>query len=332
MLRLALIGGPDDAAGVARIASRVRGARFSAVVNRDERSAQLSANALGAEVCTTDVRRLFGEHSQAFEAAIICGPGQQNVAICQSAIRSSKHLLLESPFTLSESDLASIVTASAEAGVRLMIGQTLRFLPSVQAVKQSRDAGQLGEPALLRIHRWESRDSSHCQADATEESESTLLPILGRLAGEIDAAYWFFSETPTHVFAVGRRSASDQNGLEYLQLHLGFAGDGMVLIDHARTLPPGECYFSLSLIGAKGAAYADDHHDMQLLFGEDHPRAIKTPQGDLHVLLQLQEFVAAIAENREPAVTGADARRVIQVIEAAAESLASRRARCLIQR
>jgi predicted dehydrogenase len=213
-----------------------------------------------------------------------------------------------------------------------MIGQTLRFLPSVQAVKQSLDAGQLGKPALLRIHRWEPHDFSNCQTDATEGSESFSTATFGRLAREIDVACWFFGETPTYVYAVGRRSSSDQNGLEYLQLHLGFACDGMALIDHARTLPPGECYFSLSLIGAKGAAYVDDHHNMQLLFGEHHPRAVKTPQGDLHALLQLQEFVSAIGGNREPAVTGADARRVIQVIEATAESLASRRAQCLIER
>ena len=41
----------------------------------------------------------------------------------------------------------------------------------------------------------------------------------------------------------------------------------MALIDCAQTLPQGDGYFSLSLIGSTGAAYADSHHNRQLLYG-----------------------------------------------------------------
>ena len=97
----------------------------------------------------------------------------------------------------------------------------------------------------------------------------------------------------------------------------------MALIDCARTLPPGDAYSSLSLIGSAGAAYADVHHNMQLLFGGGRPAAFLTRDGDGYLVALLQEFVSALAEKREPSVPGADGLTVLQVVEAAAESLAT---------
>jgi predicted dehydrogenase len=171
----------------------------------------------------------------------------------------------------------------------------------VQAVKEYLDAGKLGLPGLLRIHAWESWDSHGC------------------LAREIDLACWYFGEPPNAIYASRSQPlGSSQAGTDYLQLHFGFAGGGMALIDHAHTLRPGGGYYSLSLIGSAGAAYADDHHNVQLLNPGDHATALLTGQGALHLVAELQEFIDAIHEQREPAVTSADALRAVQVAEAVA--------------
>jgi predicted dehydrogenase len=110
-----------------------------------------------------------------------------------------------------------------------------------------------------------------------------------------------------------------------VQLHLGFPNGGMALIDHSWTLPPGDSYFSLSLIGSTGAAYADDHHNRQLLFQGGPPRAILTREGNTCRLGMLQEFVRAIQEDRAPLVTGGDFLRSLDVDEAVSLSLAAGR-------
>jgi predicted dehydrogenase len=108
-----------------------------------------------------------------------------------------------------------------------------------------------------------------------------------------------------------------------VQLHLGFPDGGMAVIDYSRTLPHGDGYFSLSMIGSAGAAYADDHHNTQLLFGGGHPSALVTGHGDKALLSQLQEFIDAVEQNRESLITGAAALAALEVSEAAAESIAS---------
>ena len=47
----------------------------------------------------------------------------------------------------------------------------------------------------------------------------------------------------------------------------------MALIDFTNSLPDGDNYESLCLIGSKGAAYADDHRNRNLFFNGGAPEA-----------------------------------------------------------
>jgi myo-inositol 2-dehydrogenase/D-chiro-inositol 1-dehydrogenase len=315
MLRLALIGCPDCSARYITLATRLRGGCFTAVVQADARAARSAALALDAAAWADNFDTLLRDHGHAFDAAVICCAAGSDVPLCRRAAEAGKHLLLGGMLALSATAAQEIIAACATAGVRLMVGQTFRFLPALQAVKESLDRGQLGAPGLLRIHRWEPPDVSgrHHEGDH----------LLHRLTRETDLACWLFGELPSVIYAVGHRSSQRPDDWDYVQVHLGFADGGMALIDYARALPPGDGYFSLSLIGATGAAYADDHHNMQLLFGRGRPAALLTGQGDGHLLAEVQAFVAAIEQNREPPVTGADGLRAIQAAESAAVALAA---------
>ena len=106
---------------------------------------------------------------------------------------------------------------------------------------------------------------------------------------------------------------------------MGFADGRMALIDHYQALPAGDNYFSLSLIGSRGAVYADDHQNMQLLYRGDSPSALRTGPGNHHVLAQLQEFVDAIGQNRAPLITANDGRRATRIADATRQSITSGR-------
>ena len=94
----------------------------------------------------------------------------------------------------------------------------------------------------------------------------------------------------------------------------------MAMIDIAGSLPAGDGYFSLSMIGGTGAAYADDHHNMNLLYAGDQPKALRTSEGRADLAGQLQEFVDAIHEQRQATVILKDATRAIAVTEQIIES------------
>ena len=121
-----------------------------------------------------------------------------------------------------------------------------RFSPETITLKQSLDAGELGQLGLLRMHLWNQKETDGLQ----------------EMVHAIDLALCFFGNIPEHIHG----TASIENGVKCLLVHLGFKCGGMALIDFTNSLPDGDNYESLSLIGSKGAAYADDHRNRNLFF------------------------------------------------------------------
>ncbi len=76
--------------------------------------------------------------------------------------------------------------------------------------------------------------------------------------------------------------------------------------------------------GGTGAAYVVDNRNMNFLYNVGQPNAIRTSQGRADLVMQLQEFVDAIIEQRNPSVTPADTETAMGVVERVLESAVSR--------
>lgn len=100
----------------------------------------------------------------------------------------------------------------------------------------------------------------------------------------------------------------------------------MALIDYSSALPRGADYQSLSLIGSAGAAYADDHQNMQLLYQGDQPRAVRVDE-EVRALVNLtQDFLDALKEGRDLAPTVTNWRNTLAIAVAVEQSLSTRQA------
>ena len=313
MTRLALIGCGENATSYTAVTPRLANVVFVAVVDPEPDVAQRIADSLGASITASSLDDLLDQHLDAFDAVLILESSDSRVSLAMRSAETGKHVSVASPLAPSAQTAEDIINACRSANVRLMVSNSLRFMPSQQEVKAALTDGKLGEPGLLRMHRW-TKSTAHHDANSI---------MMRQTVDGIDLAIWLFDEIPTEVYAVSCPS--------YVQVHLGFADGGMALIDDAQTLPDGDGYFSLSLIGSTGAAYADDHHNRNLLFRGGDPSAIETDDlGSLHLTAQLEEFVAAIEEQREPAANGTDSQAALQVAEAAVASLQSQQALRLI--
>ncbi len=262
----------------------------------DERTAYESAasRVRGIELVSID--------DDSIDAIAVTSAFPDAAEISTKASAAGQHLLIDMR-QVSVKDTAA--QASRDVNVRRMIGGSSRFVPSIRAVKDSLTAGKLGAPGLLRIHQWRANDDASF------------------IAPELDLANWIFGVRPTEIYATGAAG--------YVQVHLGFPDGGMALIDSASALTSGGDYFSLCMIGSTGAAYVDEHYDMQLLYRGGHPSALKIGQGNTHLVAELREFAAAIEQNREPSITIADVRAAMQVVEAVTRSIDARRALRLVE-
>lgn len=311
MVRMALIGCGANAAPYLAAAQQLPEAMITAVADADSAQVDRAARTAGAASHAATLDELLDVAAETFDAVIITSPPETHAALVQRAAQAGKHALVEPPLAPTADEAQQVAAAANAAGIRLMLTHPARFQADHRAVKDSLDDGELGRPGLLRIHQWFA---------ATDGSERAAHAGLAAL----DLALWMFDGLPTHVYAVARPSQT--TGLaaaEYVQVHLGFASGGMTLIDLAHTLPTGDGYDSLTLIGSLGAAYADTHHNVQLLYGGGHAQAVRTEPDESVAALVLAEFAAAIAEQREPAVTGADGHAALLVAAAVESSLAT---------
>jgi predicted dehydrogenase len=326
MIRLALIGCGRVAAAYPEVMPRVQRAAMTATADSDRARATRMATELDAELSATSLDELLDSHADAFDAVLINTPNDSHAALTQRAAEAGKHVLVAPPLGLSLAQADAAIEACGAAGVRLMVGEAARFKPYQQTIKSNLDSGNLGELGLLRMHRWEPPVTGGWGRWELDPERSGGL-LLRQAVQELDTATWFFGGLPNSVYALGRtRSSADLPVSDEVLIHLGFEGGGMAVIDYTTTLPAGDAYASLEAIGSTGAAYADDHHNMQLLYGGGRPSGMKTGQGQGYLVAQLEEFAQAIEQGREPAISGADGRSVIQIATTAGESMRSGRA------
>jgi predicted dehydrogenase len=301
MIRLAIVGA--KAAGqYARVAWRFADVAFVAIAGIGP---DIDANAerLGAGIVCDGIDKLLEQHGAEFDAVLVHGSSSRE-ANGLIAAEAAKHVLVEAPWTTSSLVIESLCEAHERIG---MEARPWRLLPSVASVKQQLVEGKLGQLGLIRLHCWDSSGAAGS--------------IVERMAGQLDLACWLFDRAPTEIYGHGLPTGNPDNEHGYAQLHLGFSDGGMAVLDHWRTLPRGDDYFSLTAIGSSGAAYADDHHNMQLVYRGGRPEASRISQSDFAVAAQLRAFLDAIAAGSSPQINDIALR---EVIVAASESIRQR--------
>jgi predicted dehydrogenase len=206
--------------------------------------------------------------------------------------------------------IESLSRAARAAGVQFAVVNPDRYLPSRQLIRQQL-GNAIGEPGLIRLHHW-------LPAGSAPDAAGLPDPLLR----DLDVTLWLAGRRPEHVYAVERRVDG-----RYVQVHLGFPGGAMALLDFTDRLPGGDGYQSLSVIASSGAAYADDHQNVQLLYRGGHPQAVRTGEQAGQLAAIAREFVDALRAGRDLMTANAATwKDVFTVADAVRQSLASGRA------
>src|SRR5262249_4954427 len=148
------------------------------------------------------------------DAVALLGPAED--APVATFLTAGKHVLLTAEPWLS-GDLLEAWSAAARAGARLAVVNPDRYLPSRRVIPEQVH-GRLGEPGLVRLHRWAST---------------------GALLRDLDLTLWLAGKLPEVVYAAGKEGELAPG--DSVLVHLGFPGGGMALLDLG-CLSPGDGY------------------------------------------------------------------------------------------
>jgi len=276
---------------------------------------------------TTDVEELLRDPE--IEAVAVATNSSSHYAVSRAALEAGKHVLVEKPLAQSSRDAAELVRLAAERGRVLMVGHLLVYHPAVEKLRQLLRAGDLGDIHYLyaqRVNLGKIRQDENALWSFGPHDVSVILDLLGQM--------------PITVSAVGH--AYLQPAVEdVVFLHLEF-GTGQIAHVHLSWLDPHKLR-RLTLVGSRKMAVFDDMDSAEKIRIYDkgvgsgaggvleYKDTLTLRSGDILIPqitmrepleLECKDFIRAITTGEPPRASGRDGLRVVQVLEAAAHSLA----------
>jgi predicted dehydrogenase len=262
------------------------------------------------------------------DAVVIATPPRSHARLAIQALAAGKHVLVEKPMTTTTSSAHRLIEEAANRGLTLMVGHTFEHNAAVWKLREVIESGQLGEIYYIDTARL---NLGLYQADVN---------VVWDLAPhDISIINHLLSAAPTSVQAWGSRHARfRQEDVAYLRL--SYEDRSVQAQVHVSWLDPCKVR-RVTVVGSRRMAVYDDLADDERLRiydkgvvaaeqGDVRNRpmsyrygGISAPYIQLHepLAVQDQHFVECVATGRRPYTDGEDGLAVVQVLEAASQSL-----------
>ena len=321
-LSVAIVGCGYQGGILARAIGRTESLHVVACADPDQAAAQQLAGVTSNVAVYASIESLLQETP--VDAVIIASPHDSLYEAALAALRAGKHVYVEKPIGMDEKEAAQLEAAVLETGVCFMAGYSFRSIAALQRVHELLQAGAVGE--ILTISGAIGVDPMSSGWSASPETGGGPLLYVG--SHLVDEMLWYVQDDPVVVVADVRYRAdthADETTAFQIQFARGAVAQGMV------TQTANGFFNQLDIYGRQGRISlrgVDFHYTIDIvssvLRAYAQPTTIHIPQTDdlriLMLLPQLAEFAQAIQEQRQPAVTVTDGRRVLKILDAIIKS------------
>lgn len=270
----------------------------------------------------------------AIDALVLLLPHTLHYPIARSALLSRKHVCIEKPLTVTEKEADELIALAAERHLTLALAENTRFVTAYVEAEKLVKQGSIGAIRMIRgfipdqiLSEWEDRsdptqnwkrEPSGC--GAIIDCAPHMLYLLIWLLGEVKSLQTISHNwVPTidlenHAVIAGQMVSGPLFSLEFSSL---------------TEYPRGE---RVEIYGTEGSLVIDQIVDppMVLYRGDqdDYGSPVESVQYDLHgwkrksIMGTASDFISAIANGREPAISAADAKYVVRLVERSYQSVA----------
>ena len=197
MKNIALIGtGRIGTHHAGVLASEVKGAKLTALVDPMSPNLESLAQELGVPTTSTDPMSVIND--PAIDAVVICTPAATHAELIEAAAAAGKDIFTEKPVATTVADAKKAVEAAAKAGVTLQVGFNRRYAESWARSKEMVVAGAVG--SVQRVHSI-TRDPGPFGADPAKIPAGTIFNET--LIHDFDTICWLNEGSePVDVYAV----------------------------------------------------------------------------------------------------------------------------------
>lgn len=248
----------------------------------------------GAKYCCTEYEELLRDES--IDAVIILTRNQYHAAQTVAALRAGKHVFVEKPMALTESECTEIARAVQESGRQLTIGFNRRFAPYYVEVKKQ--LKRRSAPAIL-----------HCRMNSPGISGAYWMAdpaiggaILGEACHFTDLFYWLLDSEPVMVSAFSLPTGkSDPIGENNTVASFLFEDGSIANLTYCTVGSRTSGGERLEVFAPGVGAVTEDFKRLIIRTGQESER--KKWFADKGYFEQMQDFVQSIRKGTPPSVT-----------------------------
>lgn len=325
-LRLGLIGaGRIGRLHAENLARRIQGVELLAVADVVEDAAAKLCRELGISHHTADYHEVLKDPR--IEAVLICTSTDTHAEIIRAAAAAKKHIFCEKPLALNLLEIESALSAVKEAGVIFQVGFHRRFDPHFRRLKELITQGAIGKPWLLKITSY---DPAPPPIAYIRVSGGIFLDMT---IHDFDMARYLLGEVE-EVYATGSVLVDPEIGeagdVDTAVITLRFTNGALGVITNCRKAAYGHDQ-RIEVLGEKGSLFAENPHPYTVVRA-DKDGHHSPPLHHFFVeryreayIAEMEAFVEAIKEGKNPPVTGYDGKIPVVVGYAARKSLEERR-------
>jgi UDP-N-acetyl-2-amino-2-deoxyglucuronate dehydrogenase len=327
----------------ADVIRKIPGARVVAFCSKTRASAEARAAQFGGGVYTR-VEDLLAD--PAVDAVSICTPSGLHLEPALAAARAKKHVMVEKPIEITLDRVDAIIAACRKNRVKLGGIFPRRFLDASQRVKETIESGRFGATVLADVYiKWYRTQEYYSEAGwrGTREYDGGGALMNQGIHG-VDLLQWLMGGVESVTAFVATRAHTGIEVEDVAVASLRFRSGALGVIEATTGAWPG-ARMRIEISGSHGSVVLEDETIPSWRFrdaspeddeiaarfapragltsgGATDPRAIDS-EGHRR---QLEDFVAAIREDRAPRVDGAQARAAVAVVTAIYRSARESRA------
>jgi predicted dehydrogenase len=256
----------------------------------------------------------------------ICSPTHLHHEMALKAAAARKHMVCEKPLARNTKQAQEIVTACRKAGVQLLVAHVVRFFPEYALAQSAVAEGQIGKPAVIRLHRGSYRPKKPAGNWFLDEDKSGGI-LMDLMIHDYDYARWVAGEVET-VSARRVTQLHPDAPVDYGLVILGHRSGALSHIAGAWAYPPPTFRTRLEIAGDRGLIEfdSDGTAPIQNLIlktgGSDAPDVAlpSSPVSESPYTTQIKEFYRALADGAAARVSATDGLVAVQIAEAALQS------------
>jgi predicted dehydrogenase len=261
------------------------------------------------------------------DGVLVCSENARHRPLVELAAQAGVHVLSEKPLATNLADAQAMVDVCREAGVILMTAFPMRFSPPLQEVKARLDEGSLG-----RIYGCNSTNQGQMPIAHREWFVDKSLAgggaVMDHTVHLADALRWYLNSEVVEVYAQTNRILhADRVEVETGGLvMLTFADGTFASIDCSWSKPlnyPTWGGLTMELISERGLTIIDGFSQNLNIYNHQTGSHYWSYWGSDANQGMIDEFVAAVREQRPPSVTGEDGYKALEIALAVYESAES---------